>query len=736
MAYEDDIALRDRFLTLLDQVRYGRVPPPLAIQARKAWEATDTFKKEQQAIQEKTDAINSLKSQVLDQWKQLGVPSIGGGLSIDERAQGLAERLYANQITDLAKLGLGTGTQLESAGYVGDFEVQKEVPVSYLTYDGRQIGFLGDIGTAENWQPTGYLQQGNLASWGAQGKGAVGYSVQQAPNGQVYFIPSWGSTSDVSTIAPIAAIGLGLLAPGIGNAIGAALAPAASAAVQAAIGSAVIGGTMAEASGGDFLTGALTGAAGSALSPVTSAISETVGSEALGRALTSGAMAEATGGDFTQAALTGALTGAINEAKLAAAEDYINSIAPGTSYEADLPTSQDVLNVIAAEQPSYQVSDTTFTPDYSLNIGAPVVQDMGVQGIQVPTINEVIDIVNQPVDYSLQIPETNLNIVMPTVPNIDSMGGQGITALVSGGTLTESGVIPETYVPEQPSYQISDTTFTPDYSLSTGAPVIPEMGAQGIQVPTINEVIDILDGVDYSIPIPDSGIGLVMPTAPNLESMGGAQGVTIPVSGGTLTEVGVIPETYIPVLGDETSFINQPAPDVSVNIPEVIEQPKDISGQLAALDVAKALVPLAVGALTAGSVVNAIQEDQPTGFEIVPIPSEWKSPEYNMAFTPSAPIDFGSRELLRGTQWENPQIQSPKQYSISDVINALNYQSAPFVQQNYQIPQAQMVVPDILEQFNIKPTVGVNDIIGNLGNRPVSIADIISGIQSGQNYSS
>ena len=248
-----------------------------------------------------------------------------------------------------------------------------------------------------------------------------------------------------------------------------------------------------------------------------------------------------------------------------------------------------------------------------------------------------------------------------------------------------------------------DTSFTPDYSLSPVAPVIPEMGAQGIQVPTINEVIDVVNQpVDYSLTVPESNIGLTIP----------------------------------PVLGDESSFINQPVPEVSVNIPEIVEQPKDISGELAALDVAKSLAPVAAGALTAGAVVNAIQEDQPTGFEIVPIPADWRSPEYNMAFVPSAPIDFGTAELLRGTQWQNPQIQAPRQYTLTDVINALNYQSVPFVQQNYEIPQVQMSIPEILEQFNVAPTVGVNDIIGNLGGRPMSIADIISGIQSGQNYGS
>jgi hypothetical protein len=50
--------------------------------------------------------------------------------------------------------------------------------------------------------------------------------------------------------------------------------------------------------------------------------------------------------------------------------------------------------------------------------------------------------------------------------------------------------------------------------------------------------------------------------------------------------------------------------------------------------------------------------------------------------------------------------------------------------------QLQVNVPDILEQFNVPPTFGVTDIVGNLNDQPVSIADIIAGIQSGQNYSS
>jgi hypothetical protein len=48
------------------------------------------------------------------------------------------------------------------------------------------------------------------------------------------------------------------------------------------------------------------------------------------------------------------------------------------------------------------------------------------------------------------------------------------------------------------------------------------------------------------------------------------------------------------------------------------------------------------------------------GFPIVPIPSDWTSPikpTVTAAFTPLTPIDFGNKEMLRGTQWE--QLLSP-----------------------------------------------------------------------------
>ena len=60
----------------------------------------------------------------------------------------------------------------------------------------------------------------------------------------------------------------------------------------------------------------------------------------------------------------------------------------------------------------------------------------------------------------------------------------------------------------------------------------------------------------------------------------------------------------------------------------------------------------------AATIAGINQASKPTGsggFPIVPIPSDWTSPikpTGTAAFTPLTPIDFGNKEMLRGTQWE------------------------------------------------------------------------------------
>jgi len=77
------------------------------------------------------------------------------------------------------------------------------------------------------------------------------------------------------------------------------------------------------------------------------------------------------------------------------------------------------------------------------------------------------------------------------------------------------------------------------------------------------------------------------------------------------------------------------------------------------LGVSEAIRAAGVVATIAGA-NKALEGGGSGGFPIVPIPSDWTSPikpTGTAAFTPLAPIDFGNKEMLRGTQWE--QLLSP-----------------------------------------------------------------------------
>ena len=119
-------------------------------------------------------------------------------------------------------------------------------------------------------------------------------------------------------------------------------------------------------------------------------------------------------------------------------------------------------------------------------------------------------------------------------------------------------------------------------------------------------------------------------------------------------------------------------------------------------------------------------QNTPKQFEIVAPPSDWTSPVYG---TPTAPVssmpssltDFGSTNLLQGTQFARPAAQPFQMpYDLSNMVNTLNFQSVPFVQQQ---------MPPSFTGIANQPTPGLSNVIGNLNGAPVSIADIISNIQ-------
>jgi hypothetical protein len=128
----------------------------------------------------------------------------------------------------------------------------------------------------------------------------------------------------------------------------------------------------------------------------------------------------------------------------------------------------------------------------------------------------------------------------------------------------QSAMTPEAVAAIESAYINPVVDSKVDYSLfgnNVSAFVLPEMGAQGLQVPTDISVADNVgySPVDYSLTPSAPFEGLQMPTSPNLDSMGGGQGLTYQTPEGVFSQEGLTPTGTAPALGDPASFINSPA---------------------------------------------------------------------------------------------------------------------------------------------------------------------------------
>ncbi len=134
------------------------------------------------------------------------------------------------------------------------------------------------------------------------------------------------------------------------------------------------------------------------------------------------------------------------------------------------------------------------------------------------------------------------------------------TALAAGevgksiaGTPTGAGVEPGAGVDVYPV----DPGVTPDITSIPGTPSLPPvdyglLGGSNMpsSAPGMGGGTGITEGA--------SGTGLQQPTMPNVGGMGGGQGLTVPVTGGTVGQLGLTTSGATPSLGDPKSFINDP----------------------------------------------------------------------------------------------------------------------------------------------------------------------------------
>jgi hypothetical protein len=138
-----------------------------------------------------TTALPNLKDQLLNQWSALNITELPGGISLADRATALADTMKQSGINSLADLKLGSKN-------ISVDEEGGTAPVGFLTNNGQQLGFLGNVGDFEN--KADYLQPNNLVSWSGQGHGNVGYSAVQTADGGIAIVPQWNSSSDAAQI--------------------------------------------------------------------------------------------------------------------------------------------------------------------------------------------------------------------------------------------------------------------------------------------------------------------------------------------------------------------------------------------------------------------------------------------------------------------------------------------------------------------------------------------------------
>ena len=98
-------------------------------------------------------------------------------------------------------------------------------------------------------------------------------------------------------------------------------------------------------------------------------------------------------------------------------------------------------------------------------------------------------------------------------------------------------------------------------------------------------------------------------------------------------------------IGAEVTPITTPSPVTAPATPAAPSTPITVSDALRAAGLV---------ATVAGAGKLASSGTGGGGFDIVPIPADWTSPPptSTAAFTPLPEIDFGNKEMLRGTQWE------------------------------------------------------------------------------------
>jgi len=300
------------------------------------------------------------------------------------------------------------------------------------------------------------------------------------------------------------------------------------------------------------------------------------------------------------------------------------------------------------------------------------------------------------------------NVATPTtdVSNVDTVNITGAKAPATlNNVLDTISTVPTLNVtatkPQQVSQDILDAVTT---QLVSNQSAIPTVNVTAQKPTTVNDVIAALatTGLVANVPTVSVTSNRPITSKDDLNSV-----ISSLVTTGTVAPTTTIPEVKItatkpPAVGDALAAVTTiPTTLTTPTTTTTPDKPKETDPiKVAQLALATA------GLLGAGSVLS--NNGTGTQFPIVPVPAEWGNPPKPSVapYSPLAPINFGNRNLLIGTQWEK------------------------FLDPNYgQVPEP--------VQYSQPSNLSYNDLMGILGSKQgmpsrssLSINDVISGIQN------
>lgn len=127
----------------------------------------------------------------------------------------------------------------------------------------------------------------------------------------------------------------------------------------------------------------------------------------------------------------------------------------------------------------------------------------------------------------------------------------GATAVPGSFAAALPGLVAPVGILDLPSTGLLDTTTFPKEGIKATPATTGGASAPFATTPAYTELTTVVPAGGGAATVPGLSV-------PGLSSMGGGTGLTVPVTGGTVTEMGFVPTGATPSLGDPASFINNP----------------------------------------------------------------------------------------------------------------------------------------------------------------------------------